>query len=74
MLVYEFSFDHKRIGDYFYNVQDCKRFAIEWLFYNYRYKTEACAWFDRIRSGMAREFDFASGGHFAIREVELNIR
>lgn len=70
MTIYEFSFDHKRIK-LFTDKQKCRDYAAEWLFYNYKYRTEARVWVSDIVSGRFSEFDLASGGHFAIRELEV---
>ena len=71
MRVWEFTFDHERKGNLFSTAEKARKFAVEWLFYNYKYKTEARVWANDILSGRVSEFDFASGGHVALRELEL---
>lgn len=70
MIIYEFSFDHKRIK-MFTDKHKCMEYAAKWLFYNYKYRTEASVWYADIVNGRFSEFDLASGGHFAIRELEV---
>ena len=55
----------------FTDKQKCREYAAELLFYNYKYRTEARVWYADIVNGRFSEFDFASGGHFAIRELEV---
>ncbi|MBO7212454.1 MAG: hypothetical protein J6V44_15845 [Methanobrevibacter sp.] len=69
--VYYFSFDHKRIGNLFSKEQDAREYAAKWLFYNYKYRTEANVWIPDIVSGKVSEFDFASGGHVHIGSLEV---
>lgn len=69
--VYYFEFDHKRIGSLFHKKEDAREFAVQWLFRNYKYRSEAAAWSSDIRRGRFSEFDFASGGHVKIGRLEV---